>query len=601
MKIWISLALAALVLFALFFFRQEMTSNQVAAVTASPITKPKQLWHCGMHPQVIQDHPGECPICHMALTPIQNAAGMDLASMHGDQTGPAVTIDPAVVQNMGVCTAMVSRGPLNKTIRTVGMLELPESGMHDIALKVGGWIDRLYADQDGMHVNTGEPLFDLYSPDLQVAEQELIAAVKSVQLLSSDSAPSVRQEAQGMVDSAKRKLRLWDVAEEDIEAIAKSNEPPKDVPFRSPAAGHIEDKMIVQGSAVQPMLKLMRIADHTKMWLEARVYQEQIPVVKIGQNVIATVDGMPGQSWKGTISFIYPRVDHMTRTLTVRMTLDNPNFELKPGMYVTAQIVTQPLSDAIQVPREAVIDTGARQIVFVAERDGHFSPRNVNVGIAGDDDNVQIITGLAPGEAVVTSGQFLMDVESRTIEATQKLMTPLATDTTGTPSQASANLMKDTQSGPASQDMPSSMPAMNDQTPIATQLTTMHELIVVYCPMVKARWLQVGDTIANPYMGQQMSTCGQIEQKVAAPAPADPLDAIVRAYVDVQVALNADRLNTEATQLLGTSATKLPGDRYKALRDSATQLADARDLSSARSALHTFSDQLIALLQQAGQ
>lgn len=414
----------------------------------------KPLWHCGMHPQVIQDHPGDCPICHMALTPLNSGAatasgaqqkkilywwdpmlgpssisdhpgksamGMDMVPVYANQGGPEVQIDPALVQNMGVRTAKVSRGPLMKTVRTVGLLRLPEPGMHDVALKVGGWIDKLYADQDGMHVVKDEPLFDLYSPDLQVSEQELISAVKSAKSLDANASPAIQQEAQSLIDSARRKLRLWDVAEQDIEAIAKADQPPKDVPFRSPATGHVEDKMIVQGSAVQMGMKLMRVADHTEMWLDAQVYEDQLPVVKLGQAVVANVDGIPGKSFKGIVSFMYPHVDHQTRTLTVRITLENANFELKPGMYATVEIMTQPSPDTIQVPRETVIDTGIRQIAFIAESEGHFTPRQVHMGIMGDNDMAQILDGLAPGETVVTSGQFLMDVESRTIEATQKL------------------------------------------------------------------------------------------------------------------------------------------------------------------------------------
>ena len=360
-------------------------------------------------PSSISDHPGK------------SAMGMDMVPVYGDQGGPGITIDPTVVQNMGVRTVAVTKGPLSKTIRAVGLLKLPEPGMHDVALKVGGWVDKLYADQNGMHVNRGEPLFDLYSQDLQVAEQELISAVKSEQVLPADASPTLRRKAHSMIDSAKRKLRSWDIADQDIDAIAKADQPPKDVPVRSPATGHIEDKMIVQGSAIQPMMKLMRVSDHTKMWLEAQVYQESIAAVKVGQAVSATVDGIPERSWNGTITFIYPHIDPTSRTLAVRMTLENPDFELKPGMYATAEIVTRPVPGAIQVPREAVIDTGTQQIAFVSEGKGHFSPRKIKVGVSGDDDKVQVIEGLAPGETVVTSGQFLMDVESRTIEATQKL------------------------------------------------------------------------------------------------------------------------------------------------------------------------------------
>jgi Cu(I)/Ag(I) efflux system membrane fusion protein/cobalt-zinc-cadmium efflux system membrane fusion protein len=405
-----------------------------------------------MHPKVIQDHPGKCPICHMPLTPMKSAnsddppkngkqlwwdpmlgpssvtdhpgksaMGMDMVPYTPQGGGSEVVIDPAVVQNMGVQTAPVTRGPLHKTVRAVGVFKIPEPGLHDINLKLGGWIDKLYADQEGMHVMKGEPLFALYSPELQVAEQELISAVQSRAALGDDASPTLRKEADGLIASARRKLELWDVDGQEIDAIAKADRPPRDVVFHSPATGHIEDKAIVQGSAVQAGTKLMGVADHTEMWLDAQVYEEQIPLVRMGQPVEVTVDAVPGKTFTGKVTFIYPHLDHMTRTLMVRATFDNPDFELKPGMYADANVVTEPVPEAIQVPQEAMIDTGTRQIVFVANGDGHFGPRTVRAGLRGDDDRLQIVEGLAVGETVVTSGQFLMDVESRTNEAIAKL------------------------------------------------------------------------------------------------------------------------------------------------------------------------------------
>jgi Cu(I)/Ag(I) efflux system membrane fusion protein/cobalt-zinc-cadmium efflux system membrane fusion protein len=570
------------------------SSNTVAKGPAGTGSS-KQLWHCGMHPQVVQDHPGDCPICHMALTPITTASAgpgerkvlywwdpmlgpssitdhpgksamrMDLVPVYAEEAGPSVTIDPTVVQNMGVRTAKVERDPLTKTIRAVGLLKLPEPGMHDVTLKVSGWIDKLYADQDGKHVVKGEPLFDLYSPELQIAEQELIAAVKSERALPSDAAANLRQDSQSLIDSAKRKLRLWDVAEQDIDAIAKADQPPKDIAFRSPATGHIEEKMVVQGSAVQPMMKLMRVADHTKMWLDAQIYQEQIPLVKIGQTIVATIDGMPNKTWKGSISFIYPHLDHMTRTLTVRMTIDNPDFELKPGMYATATIATEVSADAIVVPREAIIDTGTKQIAFVVDSANRFIPRLVRMGLLGEDDKVQIIDGLAPGETVVTSGQFLMDVESRTIEATQKLLAPVG--------------------------QPDSQPTTTN--PSTTQQSNRkHELSVSYCPMVKQYWLQEGETILNPYMGQEMSDCGDVKRKIAVP-PTSPLASAVQSYLKVEKSLNSDKLDADAIKALSSEVNELPADQYEPLRSAAAKLVEAKDLAAAREAFHVLSDRLI--------
>ncbi|MDP9174657.1 MAG: efflux RND transporter periplasmic adaptor subunit [Planctomycetota bacterium] len=422
----------------------------------------KQLWTCKMDPQIVQDHPGLCPVCSMPLTPLastppqgellkpatatsqpqilyywdpmlgpssisskpgKSAMGMDMVPVYAEQTaaGPAVVIDPAVVQNMGVQTAKVTRGALIHTVRVVGMVGVPEASQYDVNLRVNGWIEKLYANQEGMHVHKGEALFDIYSPDLQIAEEELIGAVAAMKPLDDAANGSARSDAQTLVDSAKRKLRLWGVAEQDIDAIAAASKPPQTVPFRSPADGAIEEKMVVQGSAVQSGMKLMRIEDHSKLWLQAQVYEQQLLMVKLGQIAEATFESQPGKTFSGPIDFIYPHLDHDTRTVMVRITLDNADEAIKPGMYATVKIMTKPLEDALLAPREAVIDTGTRQIAFVVQSAGHFEPRNVRMGLLGDDDRVQILDGLKEGDDVVTSGQFLLDVNSRTDEAIRKL------------------------------------------------------------------------------------------------------------------------------------------------------------------------------------
>jgi Cu(I)/Ag(I) efflux system membrane fusion protein/cobalt-zinc-cadmium efflux system membrane fusion protein len=367
----------------------------------------------------------------IAHAPGKSAMGMDLVPVYADErsSGPGVSIDPTIVQNMGVRTAEVGRGPLVKTVRAVGMLQVPDSGEFEINLKVGGWIQKLYANQEGMHVHKGEALFDLYSPDLQVAEEELMRDEKALKSKGSDV---MRGPLEGAVALARERLSRRDVADVDIDAIASAENLPETVPFRSPTDGTVIEKMVVEGSAVQSGMKIMRIEDHTKLWLDAQVYEENISLVALGQSVEATVDARPGETFTGPISFIYPHLDHMSRTATVRVVLDNPNHELSPGMYAQVNIVTRPASDAVWAPREAVIDTGTRQIVFVAMGDGHFEPRKVRMGVMGDEDRVQILEGLSPGENVVTSGQFLMDVESRTTEAIDKLrQTPADTNTGG--------------------------------------------------------------------------------------------------------------------------------------------------------------------------
>jgi multidrug efflux pump subunit AcrA (membrane-fusion protein) len=453
-------AFGGAVMFALQWGQARAMKSADTTLSASAndtSSKPKQFWTCGMHPQVIQHHPGNCPICHMKLTPLKDtsddaestaskrkilyywdpmlgpssiahapgksAMGMDLVPVFEEDpsAGPTVKIDPTIVQNMGVRTAEVTRGPLELTVRAYGMLDVPEPAVYEVNLKTSGWIDKLYADTEGMHIHKDEVLFDLYSPDVQVAEEELIGAMTAAKALDPKAPDDARTESDRLVASARQKLRLWGIADQDIDAVAAVTKPPRTVPFRSGAEGDLVEKMVVEGSAVAAGAKLMRIEDHSKLWLNVQVYEDQISRVALGQMVQATIDSVPGKIFTGPIIFMHPHIDPVTRTVMVRMELDNPNHDLHPGLYAMASIVTRPVADAVLAPRESVIDTGTRQIAFVAESDGHFDPRNVRMGLAGDNDQVQILQGLAPGERVVTSGQFLMDVESRTTEAIDKL------------------------------------------------------------------------------------------------------------------------------------------------------------------------------------
>lgn len=597
------------------------SKNQTqASSAAAPSTQGKQLYTCGMHPQVIQDHPGNCPICHMRLTPLKSDANEDAsaASGAGDQkkqlwwdpmlgpssisekpdksamgmdlvpykpagsAGPSVTIDPAIVQNMGIRTAEVTRGPLDKTVRAVGVIESPETGLYDITLKINGWIDKLYANQEGMHVHKGDPLFEIYSPDLQVTEEELITAVHSRNSLDASASDQVRKESEKLVASTKRKLQLWDIAEEDVEAIAKSDKAPRTVMFRSPAHGEIMDKMIVEGSSVQAGMKLMRIEDHSQMWLKIQIYEEQIPLVKLGQTVEATINALPGETFTGPITFIYPHLDHMARTSVARVTLDNPDLKLRPGMYATAKVVTQPVADAIQVPREAVIDTGTKQIAFVVQSEGHFAPHKVRMGIFGDDDRVQILEGLTPGEMVVTSGQFLLDVESRTTEAINKLR-----------SKSSENATSESATGTMATSEMATMADSQKQNAIEAKT-----LSVAHCPMKDADWLQEGDKVANPYYGSQMLTCGEVKRQLSAPADGTELAPLVQQYLAVDKALVADKLDNDAVSALKAAADKLSGEKYTALQKAAKSLADAKDVDAARSAFKAVSSEVIHAIEQ---
>jgi RND family efflux transporter MFP subunit len=233
-----------------------------------------------------------------------------------------------------------------------------------------------------------------------------------------------KTEAEKHVAGARQRLRVREVADVDMDSIVANEKTPDSTPIRSPSSGEVMEKMVVNGSEVTAGSKIMRIEGHSQLWLDAQVYENQIPAIQLGQTVKATLRALPGKTVTGKVTFIDPHVDDVMRTETVRAQLDNPDQILKPGMYASVSILTKPVADALLVPREAVIDTGARQIAFVALPEGHFESRQVHVGLKGDDDQLQILDGLSEGEQVVTSGQFLLDVESRTVEAIDKLSKP---------------------------------------------------------------------------------------------------------------------------------------------------------------------------------
>jgi membrane fusion protein, copper/silver efflux system len=445
---------------------------------ASNTTGNKRLWTCGMHPQVIQDHPGDCPICHMKLTPLavdkpapsgssmgdgsaatpvqtranggagkerkikywwdpmmsppymsdkpgKSPMGMDLVAVYEDEAQPStgqVVIDPAVVQNMGVRTALVTEGPLERSVRVVGYLDEAETNVRDINLRVSGWVRRLYANTEGMRVEVGDPLFDLYSPELQVAIEELISSRRAQSAMPASETGGAPSTAAAIMEAATRKLVLLGLDPRQVETLAKLDKAPESVTFTSPISGLITEKPIVEGAAVQVGERVLRIVDQSVLWLEGQLFEKDLPFVQVGQHATAKIAGGTGEAVAADVIFIRPRIDAMTRTAAVRLAIPNPTLGLRPGMYAIVNWQSRVADRVVLVPREAVIDTGERQIVILSRSGGHFEPRAITMGAGADGGMVQIVKGLAPGETVVTSGQFLLDSESRLREAIQKFL-----------------------------------------------------------------------------------------------------------------------------------------------------------------------------------
>jgi membrane fusion protein, copper/silver efflux system len=369
-----------------------------------------RLWTCGMHPQVIQDHPGECPICHMDLTPLESEATEETTA------GSAVAIDPVVVQNMGVRTARAVRGPLRREVRVAGFVVEAEPLVREVNLRFSGWIRRLYAHTEGLHVAKGDPLFDVYSPELQVAVEELIALRKRRPV-------SGEETIDALWNATRRKLSLLGIDDAEVARLARLDRAPETITLRSPISGEVTEKPIVEGAAFASGEKLLRIVDHSTLWIDARVYEQDLALVAIGQKAEARVAARADRTYSGEVVFIHPHLDETSRTARVRMAVTNPALELRPGMFATVLLRGELASSAVLVPREAVIDTGDRQVAFVVgEAPGHFEPRRVKTGWTAEGGNVQILEGLEAGEEVVVSGQFLLDAESRLQEALRKFI-----------------------------------------------------------------------------------------------------------------------------------------------------------------------------------
>jgi RND family efflux transporter MFP subunit len=322
-----------------------------------------------------------------------------------------VTIDPRRQQLIGVRTAPVTREPLRRRIRTIGVVRYDETRLADINLRVEGWIRDLYVDYTGQPIQTGQPLFTLYSPDLLATQQEYLLALKTRDQVQTSVIADARDRAEQLVASARRRLVLWDLPEEEIRRLEETREAPDVVTFRSPVAGFVIEKQALQGMRVMPGQTLYKVANLSVVWVEADVYEREMGLARVGQPATITLDAYPGETFRGRAIYIYPFVEENTRTVKVRFQFPNPRGRLKPGMYANVEIQGQD-ADGLTVPANAVLEAGTDQVVFIAEGDGYFTPRRVKVG-ERLGDRVEIVEGIKEGEQVATGATFFLDSESQ--------------------------------------------------------------------------------------------------------------------------------------------------------------------------------------------
>jgi Cu(I)/Ag(I) efflux system membrane fusion protein/cobalt-zinc-cadmium efflux system membrane fusion protein len=358
-----------------------------------------------MNPNEIYDKPGK------------SAMGMDLVPVYEDDVGSGsqIKIDPVTQQNMGIRTAVVEKGPLMRTIRTYGHITPDETRTAQVSLKTSGWIEKLYVDFTGKYVEKGQPLFEIYSPELVAAQEEYLVAYRTLDRLSSKS-------SKDLLDSSLRRLRYFDVPESEIREIEKSGIVKKSLKIHSPFTGFVIEKNVEEGVFVKKGTRVLRIADLSRVWVEAHIYEYELPWVQEGQDAEMTLSYLPGKIFSGKVTYVYPYLQPKTRDVVIRLEFENPDLQLKPDMYANVRIKSIPKGEGLIIPSEAVIRSGERNIVFVTRQEGKFVPRDVVLGLSLDDGKIEIQAGLPEGESVVTSGQFLLDSESKLKEAVQKMM-----------------------------------------------------------------------------------------------------------------------------------------------------------------------------------
>jgi len=367
-----------------------------------------------MDPTYIRNKPGKSPM------------GMDLVPVYEDeaQSGGTISIDPVTAQNMGVRTAEVVSGNLSRRIRTVGRIGYEESKQYAINAKIGGWVEKLYVNQSGQQVSKGQKLLEIYSPELVTAQQELILARQNLDALSSSSFPAIAEGAKRLLDASRRRLSLWDISAKQISAVEASGKVQKQLTLISPYQGVVSMKMVKEGMYIKPGMKLLEISDLSNVWVYADLYEDELPFVKVGQEASVTLPYAGEKARLAKVSYLYPYVEAKTRTVKARIAFANPDLSLRPDMYVNVEIQTEPRTNVLSVPVEAVLNSGDKKTLFVAQGEGKFEPRQVKTGVQGDDGMIEILEGVNAGERVVTSSQFLLDSESQLREVINKMLEP---------------------------------------------------------------------------------------------------------------------------------------------------------------------------------
>jgi Cu(I)/Ag(I) efflux system membrane fusion protein len=385
--------------------KSERPGKDAAVQSAKPI------YYCPMHPHYRSDKPGNCPICSMKLVPLESSPAPAAAPRDGSP--PTLRIAPERQQQIGVKLATVAHQPAVLEIRASGKVAYDETRIAHVHTKVSGWIEEVFVGFVGASVKRGQPLFTLYSPDLVASQEEYLLALRAERELGASSLPRAAEGSRSLLEASRRRLQLWDLTAEQIAALEKSGQVSRTVTVHSPVSGVVTEREAYHhGRTVTPEMDLYTIVDVSRVWVLAEVYEYEISHVRVGQVGEAQLPyDTARKPLVGKVAFIAPFLDPKTRTVQVRLEFDNPALTLKPEAFVNV-VLRRDLGRRLVIPKDALMDTGKAQYVFVDKGDGYFEPREVKVGPEVASGRV-VTEGLAEGERIVTAANFILDSESR--------------------------------------------------------------------------------------------------------------------------------------------------------------------------------------------
>ncbi len=371
--------------------------------------EPVGLYTCGMHPQVVQEGPGQCPICGMNLVPL----GTSEPAGEVEPTG--VKVSKRFLQNFAVRTAAVERGDLSARIRTIGYLDQDEAKLVSVSTKFGGWIENLRVSTVGQRVSKGDTLFEIYSPGLVTAQEEFLASIEYLgRLKAADAYPNAVHRAESLVQAATQRLRYWDLTDQQIDDLRSAGTVSRTLEAYSPASGYVVEKMAdsLEGVKTVPGMTILKIADHSTLWAKVEFYEHYLRDLRAGMRAEISIDAFPGRKWHGRLLFFEPAMNPQTQTLAGYVEVENLDGRLRPKMYATIEFRLPGAKDTLVVPAQSVLRSGNdRNVVIVDAGGGVFVPREIDLGLESEG-RIQVVDGLAEGERVVTSSQFLLDSES---------------------------------------------------------------------------------------------------------------------------------------------------------------------------------------------